>query len=52
MWTIAHLKSVKTFQMDLMKSLLLAKPSFFDTTPTGKILNRFSVKINKYLQNY
>lgn len=44
-WITLHLASVKNIQMKMIKSLFKAKVFFFDVTPTGRILNRFSVKI-------
>lgn len=37
-----HLKSVRTFQINLIKSLFTTKTYFFDITPSGAIINKFS----------
>ncbi|KAL7549224.1 hypothetical protein ACHAWF_012492 [Thalassiosira exigua] len=43
---VFNLRASKSFFTALLNSMLSAPMSFFDTTPTGKILNRFSQDIN------
>ena len=40
-------KASRTLHGKLVKSIMFAKMRFFDTTPTGRLLNRFSRDIDK-----
>lgn len=46
---VAHgtLKAANTLHSGLLKSLLHLPMSFFDTNPSGRIMNRFSKEIDK-----
>jgi ABC-type multidrug transport system fused ATPase/permease subunit len=46
LFTFGKLKACKKIHSRLLKSILRAPMTFFDTTPTGRILNRFSKDID------
>lgn len=41
-WTFSAIRSSRIFHDEMAKSVLSSPMSFFDTTPIGRILNRFS----------
>eukprot|EP00771_Trimastix_marina_P000197 gnl/Trimastix_PCT/1203.p1 GENE.gnl/Trimastix_PCT/1203~~gnl/Trimastix_PCT/1203.p1 ORF type:complete len:1491 (-),score=418.48 gnl/Trimastix_PCT/1203:150-4097(-) len=47
LWNTFAVRSAKKLHGNLLGSVLGAPPSFFESTPTGRILNRFSGDLNQ-----
>lgn len=47
MWTLCSIRASKKLHSDMAQSVLRSPLSFFETTPLGRIINRFGQDMNK-----